>query len=167
MISLKINNHTVNLDIEGEMPLLYAIRDELKMTGTKFGCGKGLCGSCTVHVDGVAVRSCQLAIGRLSGKKITTIEGLADSDELHPVQQAFIDNHGLQCGYCTPGMIMASADFLDKNLTTDINVITHALEGNICRCTGYNNIIKSVQQAARMMGADAKTEAKTDEVDHV
>jgi carbon-monoxide dehydrogenase small subunit len=124
-----------------------------------------------IHFNDMAVKACTMLAVQADGAQITTIEGLADGDKLHPVQQAFIDNHGLQCGYCTPGMIMASADFLDKNLTTDINEITHALEGNICRCTGYNNIIKSVQQAARVMGADAKTEAKTDakigDVDHV
>ncbi|MGB2015834.1 MAG: (2Fe-2S)-binding protein [Candidatus Puniceispirillum sp.] len=171
IVNLVVNDKAVSADVEDTMLLGIFLRETLKLTGTHVGCDTSQCGACVIHFNDMAVKACTMLAVQADGARITTIEGLADGDTLHPVQQAFIDNHGLQCGYCTPGMIMASADFLEKNLTTDIDEITHALEGNICRCTGYNNIIKSVQQAAWMMGADAKTDNITDnvadEVDHV
>lgn len=153
-INLVVNEKPITADVEDTMLLGVFLRESLKLTGTHIGCDTSQCGACVIHLDGMAVKACTMLAVQADGAQLTTIEGLADGDNLHPVQQAFIDNHGLQCGYCTPGMIMAAANFLAHNLTTDIDEISKALEGNICRCTGYNNIIKSVQQAANMMKAD-------------
>lgn len=149
MISLKINNHTVNLDIEGEMPLLYAIRDELKMTGTKFGCGLGMCGACTVHIDGQAMRSCITPVSYAQGKNITTIEGLHESDD-HPVQIAWREYKVPQCGYCQVGQMMSASAMLEQIETpTDNDIDTH-MQGNICRCGTYNRIKKAIHRAAEI-----------------
>ncbi|MDB2390639.1 (2Fe-2S)-binding protein [Alphaproteobacteria bacterium] len=153
-INLVVNEKPITADVEDTMLLGVFLRESLKLTGTHIGCDTSQCGACVIHLDGMAVKACTMLAVQADGAQLTTIEGLADGDNLHPVQQAFIDNHGLQCGYCTPGMIMAATNFLAHNLTTDIDEISKALEGNICRCTGYNNIIKSVQQAANMMKAD-------------
>lgn len=152
-INLVVNGKPVIADVEDTMLLGIFLRETLKLTGTHVGCDTSQCGACVVHFNGMAVKACSMLAVQADSARVTTIEGLADGDNLHAVQQAFIDNHGLQCGYCTPGMIMTAADFLARNPTTDINEITAALEGNICRCTGYNNIIKSIQQAARVMGS--------------
>lgn len=163
VINLVMNEKQVSADVEDTLLLGVFLREKLKLTGTHIGCDTSQCGACVIHLDDMAVKACTMLAVQADGARLTTIEGLAKDDNLHPVQQAFIDNHGLQCGYCTPGMIMAAVDFLAQNLTTDVNEISAALEGNICRCTGYNNIIKSVQQAARKMGADEAA----DEADHV
>jgi carbon-monoxide dehydrogenase small subunit len=163
VINLVVNEKQVSADVEDTLLLGVFLREKLKLTGTHIGCDTSQCGACVIHLDDMAVKACTMLAVQADGARLTTIEGLAKDDNLHPVQQAFIDNHGLQCGYCTPGMIMAAVDFLAQNLTTDVNEISAALEGNICRCTGYNNIIKSVQQAARKMGADEAA----DEADHV
>ena len=163
VINLVVNEKQVSADVEDTLLLGVFLREKLKLTGTHIGCDTSQCGACVIHLDDMAVKACTMLAVQADGARLTTIEGLAKDDNLHPVQQAFIDNHGLQCGYCTTGMIMAAVDFLAQNLTTDVNEISAALEGNICRCTGYNNIIKSVQQAARKMGADEAA----DEADHV
>ena len=163
VINLVVNEKPITAEVEDTLLLGVFLREKLKLTGTHIGCDTSQCGACVIHIDDMAVKACTMLAVQANGARLTTIEGLAKGDNLHPVQQAFIDNHGLQCGYCTPGMIMTAVDFLAQNMTTDIDEISAALEGNICRCTGYNNIIKSVQQAARMMGA-AET---VDEADHV
>ena len=163
VINLVVNEKPITAEVEDTLLIGVFLREKLKLTGTHIGCDTSQCGACVIHIDDMAVKACTMLAVQADGARLTTIEGLAKGDNLHPVQQAFIDNHGLQCGYCTPGMIMTAVDFLAQNMTTDIDKISAALEGNICRCTGYNNIIKSVQQAARMMGA-AET---VDEADHV
>ena len=163
VINLVVNEKQVSADVEDTLLLGVFLREKLKLTGTHIGCDTSQCGACVIHLDDMAVKACTMLAVQADGARLTTIEGLAKDDNLHPVQQAFIDNHGLQCGYCTPGMIMAAVDFLAQNLTTDVNEISAALEGNICRCTGYNNIIKSVQQAACKMGANEAA----DEADYV
>ena len=163
VINLVVNEKPLTAEVEDTLLLGVFLREKLKLTGTHIGCDTSQCGACVIHIDDMAVKACTMLAVQADGARLTTIEGLAKGDNLHPVQQAFIDNHGLQCGYCTPGMIMTAVDFLAQNMTTDIDEISAALEGNICRCTGYNNIIKSVQQAARMIGA-AET---VDEADHV
>ena len=136
--------------------LLAVLRDGLGLVGSKFGCGAGLCGACTVLVDGRSVKSCSLLAVQAQGCRVTTVEGLARGEQLHPLQQAFMDCHGLQCGFCTPGMMMTSACLLAQNPRPSDAQIAHALEGNLCRCTGYVKIIAAVQQAAQVMaGAKA------------
>jgi carbon-monoxide dehydrogenase small subunit len=163
VINLVVNEKPITAEVEDTLLLGVFLREKLKLTGTHIGCDTSQCGACVIHIDDMAVKACTMLAVQADGARLTTIEGLAKGDNLHPVQQAFIDNHGLQCGYCTPGMIMTAVDFLAQNMTTDIDEISAALEGNICRCTGYNNIIKSVQQASRMMGAAEIV----DEADHV
>ncbi|MGN6410004.1 MAG: (2Fe-2S)-binding protein [Nitrobacter sp.] len=156
-IKLTVNGKPVSADVEDRTLLVHLLRDHLGLTGTHVGCDTSQCGACTVHVDGRAVKSCTVLVGQANGTSITTIEGIAHGDELHPMQAAFRDNHGLQCGFCTPGMIMASIDIVRRHgagLTEDI--LRQELEGNICRCTGYHNIVKSVLDAAgRMTTAQA------------
>lgn len=163
VINLVVNEKPITAEVEDTLLLGVFLREKLKLTGTHIGCDTSQCGACVIHIDDMAVKACTMLAVQADGARLTTIEGLAKGDNLHPVQQAFIDNHGLQCGYCTSGMIMTAVDFLAQNMTTDIDEISAALEGNICRCTGYNNIIKSVQQASRMMGAAEIV----DEADHV
>ena len=127
-------------------------RDNLKLTGTHIGCDTSQCGACAVHLNGDAVKSCAILAAQANGAEITTIEGIANGDELHPMQQAFHENHGLQCGYCTPGMVMSSIKLVENNPNISEEEIRRGLEGNICRCTGYHNIVKSVKQAATVMG---------------
>ena len=131
------------------MLLVHFLRDELGLTGTHVGCDTSQCGACTVLIDGKAVKSCSLFAVQIEGRAVTTIEGLAQNGKLHPVQQAFSDQHGLQCGFCTPGMILASCELLARNPSPSESEIRAGLEGNLCRCTGYHNIVKAVQQAAR------------------
>jgi carbon-monoxide dehydrogenase small subunit len=135
-------------DVEPRLLLVHYLRERLGKVGTPVGCDTSNCGACTVHVDGTSVKSCTMLAVQADGKQITTIEGLAQDGQLHPVQQAFHDTHALQCGYCTPGMIMASVDLLNHNPSPSDEEIRHGLEGNLCRCTGYQNIVRAVRQAA-------------------
>ena len=147
-IKLEVNGKQVEREVEPRTLLVHFLREELGLTGTNVGCETSLCGACTVHVDGQAIKSCaQLAV-QADGRSVTTIEGLANGDELHPLQQGFWDEHGLQCGYCTPGMIMSAAALLDENKNPSEEEIREGLKGNLCRCTGYHNIVKAVQSAA-------------------
>ena len=148
---LKINGVSQEIEATPDMPLLWALRDDLDMVGTKFGCGIGQCGACTVHLDGNAARSCQLKISQLDGKEITTIEGLS-VDGSHPVQQAWKEVDVPQCGYCQSGQIMTASAFLDKNPTPTSQEIKNAMHGNICRCAAYNRIHKAVGIAAEKLG---------------
>ena len=150
-ISLTVNGERHELDVEPRRLLVQAIRDDLDLTGTHVGCDTSQCGACTIHVDGMAVKSCTMLAVQADGMRITTIEGMADGEALHPLQTAFWEKHGLQCGFCTPGMIMVTADLLARNPNPDEDEIRHALEGNICRCTGYHNIVAAVQAAAVAM----------------
>jgi carbon-monoxide dehydrogenase small subunit len=134
--------------VEPRLLLVHYLRERLGKVGTPIGCDTSNCGACTVHVDGVSVKSCSMLAVQADGAQITTIEGLAQDGQLHPVQQAFHDNHALQCGFCTPGMIMASVDLLNDNPSPSDEEIRHGLEGNLCRCTGYQNIVRAVRQAA-------------------
>jgi isoquinoline 1-oxidoreductase alpha subunit len=145
MISLDVNGKAYAVDVPPEVPLLWVIREHLKLTGTKFGCGLGLCGSCTVHVDGAARRSCQVPVGSVAGKKITTIEGLIAE---HPVKQAWVGEQVPQCGYCQPGQIMQAAALLAANPSPSRDEIVSAMNGNLCRCGTYPRILQAVQRAA-------------------
>src|SRR4249920_2880965 len=148
MVTLKVNGKTHALDIEGEMPLLWALRDEIGLTGTKYGCGVAQCGACTVHVDGVAMRSCSVPVSAAAGKKITTIEGLAVNGTLHKVQKAWLDNDVPQCGYCQSGMIMAVAALLNqKPKPTDADI--NAAITNICRCGTFQQVREAIHAAAK------------------
>jgi carbon-monoxide dehydrogenase small subunit len=151
-IHLNINHQDYSLQIEPSRTLLTVLREDLRLTGTKPNCQEGECGACTVLVDGLAVNSCLYLAVRAQGKKITTIEGLSEGDKLHPVQQAFIDNGSIQCGYCTPGFIMATVGLLLSNPHPNDEEINQALVGNICRCTGYVNIRKAVRAAIEKGG---------------
>ena len=150
-IEMTVNGKKVSHDVEDRTLLANYLRDQLGLTGTHIGCDTSQCGCCTVHVDGVAVKSCTMLVGQANGADILTIEGLAKGDKLHPVQQAFTECHALQCGFCTPGMIMAVAGLLKDNPAPDDDEIVQGLEGNLCRCTGYINIIKAVKHAAAAM----------------
>ena len=147
-VTLKVNGRTVTAAIDPRTLLVQLIREHLKLTGTHVGCDTAQCGCCTVHMDGRAVKSCSMLALQAQGADITTIEGLAKGEELHPVQQAFRDCHGLQCGYCTPGMVMSTIELLKHYPKPTEAQIREGLEGNICRCTGYENIVRSVQAAA-------------------
>jgi carbon-monoxide dehydrogenase small subunit len=146
-IVLTVNGTRTELDVEPRQLLVHALREQLGLTGTNVGCDTSTCGSCTVHLDGESVKSCTVLAVQADGRNVTTIEGLG-ADGLHPVQRAFMENHALQCGYCTPGMIMAAVSLLDDNPSPSEDEIRHGLEGNLCRCTGYHNIVKAVQAAA-------------------
>ncbi|MGB0493780.1 MAG: (2Fe-2S)-binding protein [Paracoccaceae bacterium] len=152
-VSLKINGKEVSASIPDNTILTDFLRENLGLTGTHVGCDTSQCGACVVHVDGVSVKSCTMLAVQADGKEITTIEGIGDGDNLHPMQEAFKEHHGLQCGFCTPGMIMSAIEFVTENRNPSEVEIREALEGNICRCTGYHNIVKSVQAAAEKMGA--------------
>lgn len=148
MVDIVLNGKSITLKADPQMPLLYAIRDIAKLTGTKFGCGMGLCGACTVHLDGQPVRSCLIPVSSVAGKNVTTIEGLSDSNSIHPVQQAWIDNNVPQCGYCQSGQIMSAVALLSKNPSPSDKEINRAMQGNICRCGTYPRIKKAIKQAA-------------------
>src|SRR4249919_178216 len=151
-ISLLVNGTQRELDVEPRRLLVQALREDLDLTGTHVGCDTSQCGACTVHVDGHAVKSCTMLAVQADGADVTTIEGMATSAEaLHPLQTAFWEKHGLQCGFCTPGMIMTAADLLARNSDPTDEEIRHAIEGNICRCTGYHNIVLAVREAARFV----------------
>lgn len=143
-IRFVLNGRDAAITTDDQRALLWVLRTELGLTGTKFGCGEAVCGSCTVVVNNQAVRSCVTPIGDVEGKKVVTIEGLANGDKLHAIQQAFVDHLAYQCGYCTPGMIMASKAFLDETQNPTEAGVRHALSGNLCRCTGYHKIVKAV-----------------------
>lgn len=151
-VSMTVNGKAVTGEVEDRTLLVQFLRENLRMTGTHVGCDTSQCGACVVHVDGDSIKSCTMLAVQAEGAAVTTIEGLAKNGELHPMQQAFMDNHGLQCGFCTPGMVMSAIDLVKKNPNPDEKTIREQLEGNICRCTGYHNIVKAVQQAAKVMG---------------
>jgi carbon-monoxide dehydrogenase small subunit len=156
-ITLTVNGVTHEADVEPRTLLVYHLREGLGLTGSNVGCDTSSCGSCTVLLDGESVKSCTLLAVQADGREVTTIEGMAGADgSMHPLQDAFHRNHGLQCGYCTPGMVMAAASYLKENPTPTEGEVREALEGNLCRCTGYQNIVTSILDAAgRMSGADA------------
>jgi carbon-monoxide dehydrogenase small subunit len=149
-VHLTINGQRHELQVEPRLLLVHLLRDNVGLTGTHVGCDTTNCGACTVHLDGEGVKSCTVLAVQADGAEVKTIEGMADGDKLHPLQEAFWNDHGLQCGYCTPGMIMAAADLLARNPSPTEEEIRHGLEGNLCRCTGYHNIVKAVMDAARM-----------------
>jgi carbon-monoxide dehydrogenase small subunit len=147
-IAITVNGVRRELEVEPRQLLVYTLREQLDLTGTNVGCDTTSCGACTVHLDGESVKSCTLLAVQADGHEVTTIEGLASNGELHPMQRAFQENHALQCGYCTPGMIMAATSFLKEHPRPTDDEIRHGLEGNLCRCTGYHNIVKAVQAVA-------------------
>ena len=152
-VTLRVNGRTHHHDVEPRLLLVHYLRDVLRLTGTKVGCDTSQCGSCTVLVDGVAVKSCTCLTAQADGAEVTTIEGLGPSPgALHPVQEAFWEKHGLQCGFCTPGMVFAACELLRRNPNPTEAEIRHGLDGNLCRCTGYQNIVRAVQAAAAAMG---------------
>ena len=147
-ISVTVNGVRHEADVEERELLVYFLREGLGLTGTNVGCDTSSCGACTLHMDGESVKSCTVLAVQADGSALLTIEGLATGGQLHPMQQAFMENHGLQCGYCTPGMIMAAADLLNRNPNPTEEEVRHGLDGNLCRCTGYHNIVKAVLDAA-------------------
>jgi carbon-monoxide dehydrogenase small subunit len=148
-VRLQVNGEEHDVEVEARLLLVHLLRDKLGLTGTHVGCDTSNCGACTVHLDGVAVKSCTVLAVQADGAEVTTIEGIGSENALHPMQTAFWENHGLQCGYCTPGMIMAATDLLRRNADPSEEDVREALEGNLCRCTGYHNIVKAVLAAAR------------------
>lgn len=154
-VTVTVNGTVYEREVEPRTLLVHFLRDTLGLTGTNIGCDTSQCGACTIHVDGLAVKSCAMLAVQANGRSVTTIEGLANNGTLHPMQQAFWDNHGLQCGFCTPGMIMAATKLVEENPNITDTEIRHGLEGNICRCTGYENIVRSVKAAAQEMGGGA------------
>ena len=150
-VTLTVNGRTVAATVEARTLLIEFLRDSLRLTGAHVGCDSVQCGACVVHLDGQSVKSCNVLVAQADGRSVTTIEGLA-GDDLHPVQQAFHEHHALQCGFCTPGMIMTVVDLLRRHPTLDEARVRSELCGNLCRCTGYHNIVKSVQHAAELMG---------------
>jgi carbon-monoxide dehydrogenase small subunit len=150
-VSMTVNGREVSGDVEPRLLLVDYLRNDLGLTGTNIGCDTSQCGACTVHLDGIAVKSCTVLAVQAEGVSITTIEGLASNGELHPMQQAFWDSHGLQCGFCTPGMVMASVKLAEGNPGISDDEVRHGLEGNLCRCTGYENIVKAVKAGAVSM----------------
>ncbi|MAK77054.1 MAG: (2Fe-2S)-binding protein [Pseudomonadota bacterium] len=152
-LSMTVNGKAVQGEVEARTLLVQFLRENLDLTGTHVGCDTSQCGACVVHVNGAAMKSCTMLAMQAEGAEVTTIEGLADGDTLHPMQEAFRNNHGLQCGFCTPGMVMSAIDLVNRNPNPSEEEIRDGLEGNICRCTGYHNIVKSVAEAARVMGS--------------
>ena len=162
-IKLTVNGKAVSAEVEDRTLLVHLLRENLNLTGTHVGCDTSQCGACVVHIDGRAVKSCTVLVGQANGANVTTIEGISKGDELHPMQSAFRDNHGLQCGYCTPGMIMSAIDIVNRyGGKLDEDTVRHELEGNICRCTGYHNIVKAIAAGAKAMrgGASASQAAE-------
>ncbi len=152
-VSMNVNGQSVSGEIEERTLLVQFLREHLKLTGTHVGCDTSQCGACVIHVDGVSIKSCTMLAIQAEGSEVVTIEGLAGNGQLHPMQQAFKDNHGLQCGFCTPGMVMSGVDIVNRNGSeVDEATVRKELEGNICRCTGYHNIVKAIQAGAKDMG---------------
>ena len=158
-VSLTVNGQHREADVEPRRLLVQLIREDLNLTGTHVGCDTSQCGACTVHVDGRAVKSCTMLAVQADGSEVTTIEGLADGENLHPMQVAFWEKHGLQCGFCTPGMIMTAVDLLNRNPDPTDAEIRHAIEGNYCRCTGYQNIVAAIRHAAETIRTGAPATA--------
>jgi len=153
-VSLTVNGRPVKVEVEGRTLLVQVLREKLGLTGTHVGCDTSQCGACVVHVDGKSAKACTLLAAQLEGASVTTIEGLAGADgKMHPMQEAYRDNHGLQCGFCTPGMVMSAIDLAKTNPNASEHEIREWLEGNICRCTGYHNIVKSIQAGSAAMQA--------------
>jgi carbon-monoxide dehydrogenase small subunit len=150
-VSMTVNGKAVTGNVEGRTLLVQFLRDQLGLTGTHVGCDTSQCGACVVHVDGKSVKSCTMLAAQANGAQVTTIEGLAHNGELHPMQAAFREHHGLQCGFCTPGMVMSAVELANRNSAPSEQEVREWLEGNICRCTGYHNIVKAVQAGARAM----------------
>ncbi len=150
-VSMTVNGKKVSADCEGRTLLVQYLREKLGLTGTHVGCDTSQCGACVVMVDGISIKSCTVLAQQLDGADVTTIEGIADGDTLHPMQEAFRENHALQCGFCTPGMVISSIDMVNRNDTLDEKTVRSELEGNICRCTGYHNIVKAILAAAPVM----------------
>ena len=150
-LSMTVNGQPVSHDVEDNMLLVTYLRETLALTGTHIGCDTSQCGACVIHINGAYAKSCTVLAVQAEGKDITTIEGIASGDKLHPMQQAFHEQHGLQCGYCTPGMVMSAIELVETNPTLSEQDIREGLEGNICRCTGYHNIVKAVQTGAQDM----------------
>ncbi len=154
-VSMTVNGQQRQADVEPRRLLVHFIREDLGLTGTHVGCDTSQCGACTVIMNGLAVKSCTVLAAQADGAEITTIEGLAKDGQLHPIQEGFWEEHGLQCGFCTPGMIMSAYDLLQRNASPSEAEIRHAIDGNICRCTGYQHIVKSIQYAADKMAGQA------------
>jgi aerobic carbon-monoxide dehydrogenase small subunit len=163
-ISVTVNGKTYKNDVEPRTLLVHYLRDTLGLTGTHVGCDTSQCGACTVMMDGASVKSCTVLAVQSDGAQITTIEGLAQGSNLHPIQEGFWEKHGLQCGFCTPGMIMSACDLLQRNNNPSEAEIRHALEGNLCRCTGYHNIVRAVQYAAAKMRGETPVESGAEAV---
>ncbi|HYS14085.1 MAG TPA: (2Fe-2S)-binding protein, partial [Burkholderiaceae bacterium] len=155
-VRLTVNGAAISRDVENRTLLVELLRDQLSLTGTHVGCDTSQCGCCTVLVDGAPTKSCTMLAVQAENASVTTVEGLARGEAMHPIQQAFVDCHGLQCGFCTPGMMMAAAGLLAKNTQPTDEEIVQAIEGNLCRCTGYVNIIAAIRQAAGTMAAEVK-----------
>ena len=155
-VSMTLNGDAVSAEVEGRTLLVSLLRDQLGLTGTHVGCDTSQCGACLVHVNGRAVKACTMLAAQADGAQVTTIEGVASNGELHPMQAAFKENHGLQCGFCTPGMIMSALDLVSVNPDPSESEVRDWLEGNLCRCTGYQNIVKSIQDGARAMREGGK-----------
>jgi aerobic carbon-monoxide dehydrogenase small subunit len=147
-VSVTVNGVARDADVEPRTLLVYFLRENLGLTGTNVGCDTSSCGSCTVLLDGESVKSCTLLAAQVDGREVTTIEGLASNGQMHPIQEAFRRSHGLQCGFCTPGMVMAAASYLQENPSPTEEEVRHSLEGNLCRCTGYHNIVQAILDAA-------------------
>ncbi|HKT38102.1 MAG TPA: (2Fe-2S)-binding protein [Ktedonobacterales bacterium] len=160
-IHLKVNGVEQKSEVEPRMLLVHYLRDVLHLTGTHVGCDTSQCGACTVMLNGQAVKSCTVLAVQASGSEVTTVEGLAPEGKLHPIQEGFWEKHGLQCGFCTPGMMMTAVQLLERNSNPSEAEIRHALEGNLCRCTGYQNIVSAIQYAAEKMRAEATVQPST------
>jgi carbon-monoxide dehydrogenase small subunit len=156
-VRITVNGVEHELEVEPRTLLVHLLRDDLSLTGTHVGCDTSSCGACTVHIDGESAKSCTLLAAQCDGSEVLTIEGMGSLDDLHPLQEGFWKRHGLQCGYCTPGMIMAAADLLARSPDPSEDEIRPGLEGNLCRCTGYHNIVRAVQEAAALQRAGAGT----------
>ena len=153
LVEVEVNGKKMSSEVEERQLLVHFLRDDLNLTGTHVGCDTSQCGACVIHLDGNAVKSCSMLAMQANNSSITTIEGLAEDDKLHPVQEAFRENHGLQCGFCTPGMIMAAVDLINRKPILNEKIVREELEGNLCRCTGYQNIVKSILAAAEKVQA--------------
>ena len=158
-VSLTVNGRKVSADVEARTLLVQLLREKLGLTGTHVGCDTSQCGACVVHVNGTSIKSCTILALQCEGTDVLTIEGLANGDKLHPMQEAFREHHGLQCGFCTPGMVMSAIDLVKHNKKPSDTEIREWLEGNLCRCTGYHNIVKSIAAGAKAMGAGAHSQA--------